>query len=141
MNSFFKSWLFVFVFWAAVVGSWIIGLIYFLPFKYWWFDIVMHFFGGLWVISLILFLKRYFIINFINKDYYIVSLLMLVGLVVFVGLIWEFMEFIADRYVLKTGFTYMRGVYEDTLSDLLMDIIGGTFGAIVYLLNNKNSNA
>lgn len=141
MNLYFKSWMFVFVFWVVVVGTWVIGLIYYLPFKYWWFDVSVHFLGGLWVLSLLVAIKNYYKINIVGANNFIVSLLVLIGLVVLVGVTWEFSEFIADRYVFKTGFTHMRGVYEDTLSDLFMDIIGGAFGALIYLLNKNKINA
>jgi len=141
MSIFFKSLLSVFIFWAIVVSTWIIGLIYFLPFKYWWFDVVMHFLGGLWVLSLILFLQNRFAIDLNAKNHFFAPLFVFVGLVVFAGVVWEFLEFMVDRHILKTGFTFMRGVYEDTLIDLLMDILGGAFGAVIYLLSNKNKNA
>lgn len=141
MNLFFKSWPFVFIFLIIVVGTWSIGLIYYLPFQYWWFDVFIHFLGGLWVLSLLVAIKNYYKINIAETNNFLVSFFVLVSLVVFVGVIWEFLEFVADRYILKTGFTNMRGVYEDTLNDLFMDMIGGIFGSVVYLLKNKKTNA
>lgn len=141
MNLFFKSWLFIFVFWAVVVGAWIIGLIYYLPFKYWWFDVLMHFFGGLWVLSLILTSKNYYNIEIITGNKSRVSFIIFVSIVVFVGIVWEFFEFILDRYILQTGFSNMRGVYEDTLLDLFMDMIGGAVGSLAYLLSKNKIDA
>ncbi|MEK9175713.1 MAG: hypothetical protein AAB795_03960, partial [Patescibacteria group bacterium] len=129
-----------FIFLAIVVGIWIIGLVYFLPFKYWWFDIAVHFLGGLWAFSLAVTIQNHYKINIVGTNNYIASFFIFVGLVVLIGIFWEFAEFIADRYIFKTGFTHMRGVYEDTLADLFMDIIGGALGFFIYLLNNKKTN-
>lgn len=102
---------------------------------------IMHFFGGLWVLSFILKLKNHYRIAITGEHDAVVSFFVLVGLVVLVGVLWEFAEFVSDRYILKTGFTHLRGVYEDTLKDLLMDVIGGGAGAIICLLCNKKTNA
>ena len=53
------------------------------------------------------------------------------------GVLWEFFEFVMDRYIVFTRFTYLFGVFEDTLLDLLMDILGGAIAFLLYFKNGK----
>lgn len=48
-----------------------------------------------------------------------------IGFVALVGVLWEFFEIILDRYVTLAGYTYLPGVFEDTLLDLFLDLVGG----------------
>ena len=57
----------------------------------------------------------------------------LIGLVALVGVGWEFFEFIWDRFIWHAGFTYLPGIYEDTLSDLFFDLLGGATGFVLVL--------
>ncbi len=102
MTSFLKSWFLVFVFWAAILAAWLLGTQYSLHFKYWWFDFGMHFLGGLWVFLLALVVKSHYEIEVTGAHQYVALALMLVGIVVLAGVIWEFFEFVLDRYILQT---------------------------------------
>lgn len=102
---------------------------YFLYWKLWWFDMVLHFLGGLWIA-----LVSYYILFFSGykrkfkkvKEKYSITILILV-LVIGVGVLWEVFEYVMGA-VPKTGHIL------DTCLDLLMDIIGGSVG---YLLISK----
>ena len=86
---------------------------------------IEHFLGGVWVASLMFCLMR----NGSSPTF-----LYILGFVAFIGVGWEFFEFILDRYITMAGYTYLPGVYEDTLSDLFFDLFGGSFAYILYIL-------
>lgn len=93
---------------------------------YWWFDILMHLLGGLWV-GLFIFwfdewIKLPFKINLIN----------FLALILAVGIAWELWE-------LMFGITLVRGdkYVFDTILDIIMDITGGV---VTYFLKNNNKN-
>ena len=92
----------------------------------------LHFAGGFWafLFSRALIKKLGFRIDgqFSGFAYFI----WLIGAVVLIGVSWEFVEFIGDRFIFKFGFTYLPNVYEDVLLDLFMDLLGGILGWFIY---------
>src|SRR3989344_6403685 len=109
MRQFFESALFVFLLLVFILIFWGAGLIYRLNYIFWWYDVVAHFLGGAWT-ALAAFV-------FLHNSKNAKTLLFVLGIVALVGIAWEFAEFFVDRYIFKSGFTYLSGVYEDTLSD------------------------
>lgn len=87
----------------------------------WWFDIVMHFLGGFFVAAFSLYLV--FVMRLIKMpvEDRVMFAFVAIGAVVVIGLGWELWE-------LLTGLTLVLRDTADTLLDLLMDIIGGSFG-------------
>ena len=87
---------------------------------YWWFDIPMHFLGGLWTGLFILWSVYLsgFPLNFVQRamSMLTVALLGVVG----VGVIWELFELIS-RATLVSQDAYVT----DTVLDLIMDTLGG----------------
>lgn len=122
----------LFVFWMIVIGFWLIGLLYELPFRFWWYDVVAHFFGGVWVAIALSIGLRATHTTIAGSSRGIVFFVGFFGVVALVGVWWEFGEFVADRYIFHTGFTYLNGVFEDTLSDLFFDMLGGATGFFFY---------
>lgn len=53
----------------------------------------------------------------------------LVSMVMAVGVLWEFHEYLLDRMVTTMKF---QGDLNDTMKDLLMDTLGGIAGAIFF---------
>ncbi|KKT41427.1 MAG: hypothetical protein UW30_C0008G0046 [Candidatus Giovannonibacteria bacterium GW2011_GWA2_44_13b] len=67
----------------------------------------------------------------INSQFPVLAkFIIFIGAVFFVGVFWEFWEFVLDRYLIHSGYSLLLGVYEDTLKDLFMDFLGGAFGFI-----------
>jgi hypothetical protein len=98
----------------------------------WWFDILMHFLGGLWVgISAYFFIyKRGFpgshYLQSVNK------IIVVLAVTLIVGLIWEVFEY-------ANGLTFVLGdesYYLDTCYDIIMDLLGGM--TALYLYGHKN---
>lgn len=73
--------------------------------------------------------------------------LIILGVVSFIGVTWEFAEYIANVvlspiiYKLFAVKTYFMGDLSDTINDLLMDILGaGLFGLILHSLRSRKSH-
>jgi hypothetical protein len=97
---------------------------------YWsigWFDILMHFLGGLLMGLIAIFI--FFISEKIDfpRNSRIVIFSVVMGFVLIVGLTWELWELFA-------GLSDVINDLGDTILDLIMDIIGGV---IAYLLTVK----
>ncbi|PIR38594.1 MAG: hypothetical protein COV34_00765 [Candidatus Zambryskibacteria bacterium CG10_big_fil_rev_8_21_14_0_10_42_12] len=92
-----------------------VAIAYSLYWSIWWYDIVMHFLGGLWIALIALWFYK----SFAGEDAesgrgYLVAL----STTVVVGILWEVMEILA-------GLTLTQANYEvDTVVDLIMDVIG-----------------
>lgn len=132
MRRFFESFIFIFIFWASIILVWYLGFIYDFWFRFWWFDIPLHFSGGLWSFVAVSYTLRKFNIVIEGSRKELVSFILLISSIALIGVVWEFAELIFDRYVFRTGFTFLPGVFEDTLLDLLMDILGGIIGFVFY---------
>lgn len=90
----------------------------------WWFDMVMHSSGGLW-------LGLLFFHFFPNKN----SLRMIGKALIFVFLMgagWEIFEVIVNLFTINDKFDSL-----DTLSDLLFDVTGGMC-AILYIWKKQS---
>lgn len=125
MKSFLESPKFIFLFLLLILTSWGAVLYFRLYYLIWWLDAAHHFLGGLW---LILFFK--FIFKRLGADH---GFLKLLGMAAVVGILWEFAEFVWDRFIWQSGFTYLAGTYDDTLSDLFFDLLGGAVGFLLIL--------
>ncbi len=92
------------------------GLFLFLQWYFWWYDIMLHFLGGLWVALMFQWLAR--------TGQYAHSLAATIFAVLFVGLAWEVFEFLVgspreSRYLF------------DTSLDIVMDLSGGIVGYVI----------
>jgi hypothetical protein len=111
---------------------------------YWWFDVLMHFLGGLWVGLSTIWLfydSGFFSHNFSNnsrfsfeKSRHTLALITFASLLA-VGLGWELFEY-------SLGLTYI-GPWEtypmDTITDIAMDLLGAYVGLLWYWMRNKNN--
>lgn len=121
-----------FVVWLAILI--IVIHIFFLFFNLYdsipWLDILMHFLGGMWAG----FFSYLILINGINFNFSgIKFLIILVSASAFIGVLWEFLEFIMTRLTSIP----MQGTLQDTMGDLLMDIIGGIVSWILLELSSN----
>jgi hypothetical protein len=94
----------------------------------WWFDMLMHFLGGLWV--------GLFLIYVISpKNSSLKTILNIILWLLVIGILWEAFEFWTRTYIGQTPFDIL-----DTLSDVSFDVAGG-FLAILYFFNRAMSPA
>src|SRR3989338_4833796 len=132
MILFFKSFAFVWIFLAVLLFIWGVGMWFNLPFLIWWFDIPLHFAGGFWVFLFSRALIKKLNLKIDGQFSGLAYFIWLIGAVALIGVSWEFTEFIGDRFIFKFGFTYLPKIFEDTLLDLLMDLLGGVLGWMLY---------
>ena len=108
-------------------------------YDFWWFDTLLHYLGGFFVALLFFhYLKKHFLPN--SK---LQNILILVGAVMFIGVVWEFFEYILNQTAreafhnaFKVRLNFM-GDMNDTMIDLLMDMLGGFTVALVSLFLKK----
>ena len=89
----------------------------------WYFDMIMHFLGGLWV-------GMFFIYVFLTRKELPMALrfsLKIILLVLVVGVLWEFFEFYIN-VVSATTFEW-----RDTLSDVIFDLLGGLVSIFYFM--------
>lgn len=108
----------------------LIGM-YFGMYSYWWFDMVHHFLGGFFVAMLMVNYLEIKELRIRNKELTTIKkYLILLGAVSFIGVIWEFTEYLANQTLIEPIYkyfqikTYFMGDLDDTINDLLMDILG-----------------
>ena len=86
----------------------------------WWFDMPMHFLGGLWVgLALIWFLKP--------KELNSAIVFRIILGVFIVGLAWEIFEIVVNQLAAQDPFNTL-----DTLSDLCFDLAGAFFSILYF---------
>ncbi|MBI5045988.1 MAG: hypothetical protein HZC14_03270 [Candidatus Niyogibacteria bacterium] len=107
-------------------------------FLIWWLDIVLHFLGGL-TVSLF-FLWFFYESGYVAKPEWpwYVFLVMISGFALFVGVQWEFFEFLFDTFVAKRASMPLAQLgIKDTMSDLFMDWMGALAAGVLFLLNSS----
>ncbi len=121
---------------AVIAGFNYLAFQYFWYWRIWWFDLVMHFLGGILVG---LFCLWYFF-TFIRPQEVDFSFKLALKVAIIgaltIGLAWELFEFGIDQYWAAEIGVKSLGVlqqgWRDTLSDLLVDLIGGFFSACLF---------
>jgi hypothetical protein len=101
--------------------------------EYWWYDVTLHFFGGVCV-SMAFLSFWYYLFNLSIEKRERVILFAFIG-VLTVGVLWEIMEIYTGATSFADGIFYVR----DTVSDLLLDTSGGFFGTL-YSMSMINKN-
>ena len=96
----------------------------------WWFDMPMHFLGGVFISLLAMFLlnKKLFKFNYRFIFYTFLSVLL-------VGVLWEIFEYALEIFV-----SHQPQIILDTFSDIFFDMAGGLFGIIYFVGYNKIIN-
>ena len=104
-------------------------------FSIWWFDMFMHFLGGLW--EGLFFIWFFSIINFpfLKLSLEVVDFRLIYKTILFVlliGIFWEFFEFFANNYIGHDPFSIL-----DTVSDVFFDLVGGAFSILYFFFYFK----
>ncbi len=109
---------------------------------YWtvsWFDIPMHFLGGFWVATAFITLNSKFGVKLPN---YLITLIAILSFVAFIGVLWEFAEFLFDVFISSGGYAkIVQQDVADTLGDLLLDLLGGLTVATIFLIGKRKENS
>ena len=119
-----------------------VGLYYRWYLDYSWFDQILHFLGGFFVAMLFsVYLKDYLLNGSKLKN-----ALIILGVVSFVGIMWEFAEYTASQTLIEPIYrnfgvkTYFIGDLNDTIDDLLKDVLGAGAFAWLHLLRRRKSH-
>lgn len=119
------SWFFIFPIFVLIAHFFL--LLFFNIYEIFpWFDIPMHFIGGVSVgytyfLTLQYFQKKnYLVLNSISRIFFVFALVSLTAV------FWEFFEFSAE-YITGLG---LQGNLDDTMADLFLGIFGGFLTAI-----------
>jgi len=120
---------------VIILGLHAFALAFFLYWKYWWFDILLHFLGGIFVGLFALYLyyySRYIQPQHFHKRY---AFFLSFATVALIGIMWEFFEFSSDKFAIYIGRREaLQQGFQDTLGDLFFDLVGAIFAVHTYLL-------
>ena len=96
---------------------------------FWWFDIPLHFLGGVAIaISSIFFFEYFQITNRLEIKWWPLKILLIISLVGLSAVCWEFMEFTFDQMFS----TNMQPGMVDTIKDLAVGLAGGILTALLF---------
>jgi hypothetical protein len=118
------------------------GLYYSWYIKWAWFDIVLHFSGGFFMA---MFMAGYLKDRLIAGEF-IKNALIIIGSTLFMGVIWEFSEYIANQALIEPtkkylGVTaYFMGDLNDTILDILLDILGAASFAVLHFFRGRKTH-
>lgn len=104
----------------------------------WWLDLVLHFLGGL--TAGLFFLWFFYASGYVAVPEWpwYVFLVMISGFALFVGVQWEFFEFLFDTFVAKrVSMPLAQLGVRDTMSDLFMGWMGALAAGVSFLFNRK----
>lgn len=104
---------------ALIIFIFLINLLamkFFWYYTFPWFDMPMHFLGGLWVA-----LATFYLFN--PKSPWLLAFLS----VLVIGILWEVFEFSLDAFITLRVWDSV-----DTLGDLFFDLLGASVGAVYY---------
>lgn len=117
----------------------IFGLYFGWYFQYFWFDTTLHFLGGFFMAMLMAnYLSEYFISKKALKN-----ILIIVGATMLIGVVWEFAEYIANQILIEPFYkyfgvrAYFMGDLDDTVNDLMMDVLGGLAYALIFIFPSR----
>ena len=124
MKQFFSSFRFLVGLWAVIVVVWLFALYYNLFFLIWWFDIPLHFLGGVWACLFVRYVYVRCGLELQGNGNKIALFVFFVSSVMLIGVAWEFYEFIFDN----------MGSLSDTMADLFLDLAGATAAAAIGVM-------
>lgn len=119
----------------------------------WWFDMPMHFFGGVWLAMAFLLLNSKFKILMVRPRSpsipsrveglngssilqlfdYLIAVFITLSFVALGGILWEFFEFFYDLLISSRGYAgFAQLGAADTVSDLFFDLFGGLAAFAIF---------
>ncbi len=90
----------------------------------WYFDLIMHFLGGVW---LGVFFIWYFYDDLLQKGFNKKNFFKIFLCVLLVGILWEIFEIVFNNIIAGLTFDFF-----DTYTDIIADLLGGIFSFISF---------
>ncbi len=112
----------------AIAALYPLGIVFFLFWKLWWYDVLLHFLGGVFVVCVArwgLFALPRWCARFSELHPFLFCLIIALA----VGILWEVFEFTSGLTFLASGYWF------DTMKDLCMDTFGGIFAYALFYRN------
>lgn len=103
---------------AFTVAAYLAGLEFFLFWRLWWFDVLLHFLGGAWAALASAWALALFGVR--------LSSARILGCALAIGIGWEVLEYVLD-------FPREEAYLLDLATDIVMDALGAVFAARVAL--------
>lgn len=103
----------------------VVGFITRWNYSLWWYDWMLHFFGGIWVAIVT---RKFFVrpISQIGR----IGPMFIIAFVALVGVTWEIYEFAIDELFFEERALWRaQEGNTDTMTDLMMDLLGGVAAA------------
>jgi hypothetical protein len=104
-----------------------VGTMFYWYYTIWWFDMLMHFLGGVWV-------GLFFLYVFYNKNKFLEQFLIILSCVLLIGVFYELFEVYVHNYIARDPFNIL-----DTTSDIFFDLAGGVFALLYFLKKNRQT--
>lgn len=117
---------------VGIAILYIIGFIFRWNYSLWWYDLLLHFLGGIWVaIAANKFLRGSTSLTFTRLN--LARPLFILAFVALVGVSWEIYEFTIDELFFEERALWRaQNGNTDTMTDLMMDLLGGAV-VVVYM--------
>lgn len=110
---------------AIIAILYVVGFVFRWNYSVWWYDLLLHFLGGMWVaIAANKFLRISTSLTFTRSN--LVRPLLIIALVALIGVTWEIYEFTIDEIFFEERALWRaQDGNTDTMTDLMIDLLGG----------------
>lgn len=107
--------------------------------RIWWIDIVLHVLGGAWIALLFFYVKNIYAPRMSEVAPVPLYFMVVVGMVMFVGVAWEWFEYAFDFFFFYSERFLFRAQLglTDTMGDLAADFIGGAVAALYIIVRER----
>mgnify|MGYP001598744367 CR=1 FL=1 len=121
---------------VGIAIFYILGFVFHWNYSVWWYDLFLHFLGGVWVAIAA---KKHIIGSIGHRG--LMGPILLVALVALVGVTWEIYEFSIDELFFEERARWRaQEGNTDTMTDLMMDLLGGVATASFFAHRSYRTN-
>ena len=121
---------------VGIAIFYILGFVFHWNYSVWWYDLFLHFLGGMWVAIAA---RKHVVgpMGSIGR----MGLILIVALVALVGVTWEIYEFTIDELFFEERARWRaQEGNTDTMTDLMMDLLGGVATASFFAHRSYRTN-
>ena len=124
---------------ALILIGHIVGSFFDVYQKLFWYDMPMHFLGGFWITSVIIYFLTIHPRHTLFHETPWKNIIISFGGAMIISISWEFFEMFLSYFQnnLSCYFIGPKNRYVDTMLDLGFDMLGALFASLVLLKRNK----